>query len=145
VVLLQLRLCAACSVPDGWRISDQTLALVTVCGSAQSMPILMPRYVGRTVGAYPLVGAEQCGGFGAFLARFQHGFQYECSTSSSFGVAPTWFVSTAVKWCPIQAIGAAAGNMVAIHNVGGVGAVGLPWPRRCTLRRTGMANAVLPC
>jgi len=100
-----------------------------------SMPIAMARYVADNVGAiYPLL-APSVGALGAFIAgsntvsnmmlsQFQYGVAHSLGISGALIVA-------------VQAIGAAAGNMVAIHNVVAASAtVGLLGREGTTLRKT---------
>lgn len=100
-----------------------------------SMPIAMARYVADSVGAvYPLL-APSVGALGAFIAgsntvsnmmlsQFQYGVAHSLGISGALIVA-------------VQAIGAAAGNMVAIHNVVAASAtVGLLGREGTTLRKT---------
>jgi len=100
-----------------------------------SMPILMARYVADTVGGiYPLV-APSIGALGAFLAG-SNTVSNMMFSQFQFGVATNLGLSTALM-VSIQAIGAAAGNMVAIHNVVAASAtVGLLGREGATLRRT---------
>ncbi|MEX6504222.1 L-lactate permease [Pseudomonas zhanjiangensis] len=100
-----------------------------------SMPIAMARYVADSVGGvYPLL-APSIGALGAFIAgsntvsnmmlsQFQYGVAHSLGISGALIVA-------------VQAIGAAAGNMVAIHNVVAASAtVGLLGREGTTLRKT---------
>lgn len=100
-----------------------------------SMPIAMARYVADSVGGvYPLL-APSVGALGAFIAgsntvsnmmlsQFQYGVAHSLGISGALIVA-------------VQAIGAAAGNMVAIHNVVAASAtVGLLGREGITLRKT---------
>jgi len=100
-----------------------------------SMPILLARYVADTVGGiYPLV-APSIGALGAFLAG-SNTVSNMMFSQFQFGVATNLGLSTALM-VSIQAIGAAAGNMVAIHNVVAASAtVGLLGREGATLRRT---------
>jgi lactate permease len=100
-----------------------------------SMPILMARYVADAVGGiYPLV-APSIGALGAFLAG-SNTVSNMMFSQFQFGVATNLGLSTALM-VSIQAIGAAAGNMVAIHNVVAASAtVGLLGREGATLRRT---------
>ncbi|GIZ12299.1 L-lactate permease [Pseudomonas sp. NCCP-436] len=100
-----------------------------------SMPILMARWVADSVGGvYPLL-APSIGALGAFIAgsntvsnmMFS---QFQFGVASSLGISGALIVS-------VQAIGAAAGNMVAIHNVVAASAtVGLLGREGSTLRKT---------
>ena len=100
-----------------------------------SMPILLARYVADTVGGiYPLF-APSIGALGAFLAG-SNTVSNMMFSQFQFGVATNLGLSTALM-VSIQAIGAAAGNMVAIHNVVAASAtVGLLGREGATLRRT---------
>jgi lactate permease len=100
-----------------------------------SMPILMASYVADTVGGiYPLV-APSVGALGAFLAG-SNTVSNMMFSQFQFGVATNLGLSTALM-VSVQAIGAAAGNMVAIHNVVAASAtVGLLGREGATLRRT---------
>lgn len=100
-----------------------------------SMPILMAHYVADTVGGiYPLV-APTIGALGAFLAG-SNTISNMMFSQFQFGVATNLGLST-VLVVAAQAIGAAAGNMVAIHNVVAASAtVGLLGREGVTLRRT---------
>jgi len=104
-------------------------------GDLPSMPIAMARYVADSVGGiYPLL-APTVGALGAFLAgsntvsnmmfsQFQYGVAH------NLGISGAMIVAT-------QAVGAAAGNMVAIHNVVAASAtVGLLGREGQTLRKT---------
>jgi len=100
-----------------------------------SMPIVMARYVADSVGGiYPLL-APSVGALGAFLAgsntvsnmMFS---QFQFGVAQSLGISGAMVVAT-------QAVGAAAGNMVAIHNVVPASAtVGLLGREGSTLRKT---------
>ncbi len=100
-----------------------------------SMPIVMARYVADSVGSiYPLL-APAVGALGAFLAgsntvsnmMFS---QFQFGVAQSLGISGAMVVAT-------QAVGAAAGNMVAIHNVVAASAtVGLLGREGSTLRKT---------
>ena len=100
-----------------------------------SMPIVMARYVADSVGGiYPLL-APVVGALGAFLAgsntvsnmMFS---QFQFGVAQSLGISGAMVVAT-------QAVGAAAGNMVAIHNVVAASAtVGLLGREGHTLRKT---------
>lgn len=100
-----------------------------------SMPIIMARYVADSVGGiYPLL-APSVGALGAFIAgsntvsnmMFS---QFQFGVAQSLGISGAMIVAT-------QAVGAAAGNMVAIHNVVAASAtVGLLGREGITLRKT---------
>jgi lactate permease len=100
-----------------------------------SMPVAMAQWVAMVVGSiYPLV-ASSIGAFGAFIAgsntvsnMMLSKFQFE--TAMKLNLPGTMMVA-------LQAVGAAAGNMVAIHNVVAASAtVGLLGQEGQTLRRT---------
>ncbi len=100
-----------------------------------SMPIAMADWVSANVGAVWPFFAPIIGALGAFIAGsntvsnlmfalFQHGVATALGMSAAFIVA-------------LQAVGAAAGNMIAIHNVVAASAtVGLLGQEGATLRRT---------
>lgn len=100
-----------------------------------SMPILMAAWTADKVGMiYPFF-APMIGALGAFIAGsntvsnlmfslFQYG------VADNLGMAPTWILA-------LQAVGAAAGNMIAIHNVVAASAtVGLLGKEGSVLRKT---------
>ena len=101
----------------------------------QSMPIAMAEWVSVNVGAVWPFFAGVIGGLGAFIAGsntvsnlmfslFQHGVAEELMIAGSLIVA-------------LQAVGAAAGNMICIHNVVAASAtVGLLGMEGLTIRRT---------
>ncbi|MBH98677.1 MAG: lactate permease [Rhodospirillaceae bacterium] len=101
----------------------------------QSMPIAMAEWVSLNVGVVWPFFAPFIGALGAFIAGsntvsnlmfslFQHG------VATSLGVSAAMIVA-------LQAVGAAAGNMIAIHNVVAASAtVGLLGQEGATLRRT---------
>ena len=101
----------------------------------QSMPIAMADWVSLNVGAVWPFFAPFIGALGAFIAGsntvsnlmfalFQHGVATALGISAALVVA-------------LQAVGAAAGNMIAIHNVVAASAtVGLLGQEGATLRRT---------
>jgi len=101
----------------------------------QSMPIAMAEWVSMNVGAVWPFFAPFIGALGAFIAGsntvsnlmfslFQHGVATALDISAAMVVA-------------LQAVGAAAGNMIAIHNVVAASAtVGLLGQEGATLRRT---------
>ena len=100
-----------------------------------SMPLTMAGWVADTVGGIWPLFAGVTGALGAFIAgsntvsnlmfaAFQHGVAARLAISSSMVVA-------------LQAVGAAAGNMIAIHNVVAASAtVGLLGREGATLRKT---------
>ncbi len=100
-----------------------------------SMPIVMAQWVSTNVGQIWPMFAPTIGALGAFIAgsntvsnlmfvQFQYGVAQNLDISMAFVVA-------------LQAVGAAAGNMIAIHNVVAASAtVGLLGQEGRTLRRT---------
>ncbi|MGH1449674.1 MAG: L-lactate permease [Pseudomonadaceae bacterium] len=100
-----------------------------------SMPILMALWVADSVGGiYPLL-APSIGALGAFIAgsntvsnmMFS---QFQSGVANSLGISSALIVA-------VQAIGAAAGNMIAIHNVVAASAtVGLLGREGSILRKT---------
>lgn len=100
-----------------------------------SMPIAMASFAADSVGGvYPLV-APMIGALGAFLAG-SNTVSNMMFSQFQFGVATNLGLSTALI-VAVQAIGAAAGNMVAIHNVVAASAtVGLLGREGATLRKT---------
>jgi lactate permease len=100
-----------------------------------SMPVAMAQWVSVHVGAVWPAFAGAVGAMGAFiagsntvsnlmLAKFQDGVATELGVSNAMVVA-------------LQAVGAAAGNMIAIHNVVAASAtVGLLGREGATLRKT---------
>ncbi len=109
-----------------------------------SMPITMARYVADSVGSvYPLL-APSIGALGAFIAG-SNTVSNMMLSQFQFGVAQNLGISGALI-VAAQAVGAAAGNMVAIHNVVAASAtVGLRTARsrRNYASQDGMADAVL--
>ncbi|WP_010487523.1 L-lactate permease [Pseudomonas sp. S9] len=100
-----------------------------------SMPIVMARWVADSVGGiYPLL-APSIGALGAFIAG-SNTVSNMMFSQFQFGVASSLGFSSALI-VAVQAIGAAAGNMVAIHNVVAASAtVGLLGREGNTLRKT---------
>lgn len=100
-----------------------------------SMPLAMAAWVADSVGdIYPLL-APTVGGLGAFLAG-SNTVSNMMFSQFQFGVAQSLGLSTALM-VAVQAVGAAAGNMVAIHNVVAASAtVGLLGREGHTLRKT---------
>lgn len=100
-----------------------------------SMPISMARYVADSVGSiYPLF-APSVGALGAFIAG-SNTVSNMMLSQFQFGVANSLGVSSALIVAG-QAVGAAAGNMVAIHNVVAASAtVGMLGREGSVLRRT---------
>jgi len=100
-----------------------------------SMPVAMANYVATSVGdIYPLF-APMVGALGAFIAG-SNTVSNMMLSQFQFGVADALGISTAFM-IALQAVGAAAGNMIAIHNVVAASAtVGLLDQEGETLRRT---------
>ncbi|MNF38135.1 L-lactate permease [compost metagenome] len=100
-----------------------------------SMPIAMAQWVADSVGSiYPLL-APSVGALGAFIAG-SNTVSNMMLSQFQFGVAESLGISGALI-VAVQAIGAAAGNMVAIHNVVAASAtVGLLGREGTTLRKT---------
>jgi lactate permease len=100
-----------------------------------SMPILMARWAADSVGGiYPLL-APSVGALGAFIAG-SNTVSNMMFSQFQFGVASSLGISSALI-VAVQAIGAAAGNMVAIHNVVAASAtVGLLGREGSILRKT---------
>ena len=100
-----------------------------------SMPILMARWAADSVGGiYPLL-APSVGALGAFIAG-SNTVSNMMFSQFQFGVANSLGISSALI-VAVQAIGAAAGNMVAIHNVVAASAtVGLLGREGSILRKT---------
>lgn len=100
-----------------------------------SMPVAMANYVATSVGdIYPLF-APMVGALGAFIAG-SNTVSNMMLSQFQFGVADVLGVSTAFM-VALQAVGAAAGNMIAIHNVVAASAtVGLLDQEGETLRKT---------
>ncbi len=104
-------------------------------GHLPSMPIAMASWVAENVGEIWPLFAPAVGALGAFIAGsntvsnlmfslFQHGVATQLAISAALVVA-------------LQAVGAAAGNMIAIHNVVAASAtVGLLDREGSTLRKT---------
>jgi lactate permease len=104
-------------------------------GTLPSMPIALATWVSENVGGVWPLFAPSIGALGAFIAGsntvsnlmfslFQHGVATQLAISSALVVA-------------LQAVGAAAGNMIAIHNVVAASAtVGLLGQEGSTLRKT---------
>ena len=100
-----------------------------------SMPITMARFVADSVGGIYPVLAPTIGALGAFIAG-SNTVSNMMLSQFQFGVATSLGVSSAMI-VAAQAVGAAAGNMVAIHNVVAASAtVGLLGREGTTLRRT---------
>ncbi len=101
----------------------------------ESMPVAMANYVAANVGdIYPLF-APMVGALGAFIAG-SNTVSNMMLSQFQFGVADALGISTAFM-VALQAVGAAAGNMIAIHNVVAASAtVGLLDQEGETLRKT---------
>ncbi|MDC7710724.1 L-lactate permease [Vogesella indigofera] len=101
----------------------------------ESMPIAMARFVADAFGGVYAFMAPTVGAMGAFIAGSNTVSnmmlaQYQFSVAESLGITSSLIVAA-------QAVGAAAGNMVAIHNVVAASAtVGLLGREGATLRRT---------
>ena len=104
-------------------------------GDIPSMPIAMARFIADSFGEiYPLF-APAVGALGAFIAG-SNTVSNMMFSQFQFGVAENLGISTAIIVAG-QAIGAAAGNMIAIHNVVAASAtVGLLGQEGVTLRKT---------
>jgi len=100
-----------------------------------SMPIAMANFVAHNVGdVYPFF-APMIGALGAFIAG-SNTVSNMMLVQFQFGVADALGISTAFM-VALQAVGAAAGNMIAIHNVVAASAtVGLLDQEGETLRKT---------
>ncbi|MBB3190484.1 L-lactate permease [Halomonas cerina] len=100
-----------------------------------SMPVAMARFVAEGVGSvYPFF-APTVGALGAFIAGSNTVSNLMLS-AFQFNVAEQLGVSTAMM-VALQAVGAAAGNMIAIHNVVAASAtVGLLGREGITIRKT---------
>lgn len=100
-----------------------------------SMPVAMAEWVASSVGGiYPLFAAS-IGALGAFIAG-SNTISNMMLSQFQFGVAEVLGASTTMM-VALQAVGAAAGNMIAIHNVVAASAtVGLLGQEGQTIRRT---------
>lgn len=100
-----------------------------------SMPLAMAEWVAGNVGAVWPFFAPMTGALGAFIAG-SNTVSNLMFSAFQFGVAERLAMST-VMIVALQAVGAAAGNMVAIHNVVAASAtVGLLGKEGETLRKT---------
>ena len=100
-----------------------------------SMPIIMAQWVSTNVGQIWPMFAPIIGALGAFIAG-SNTVSNLMFVLFQYGVAQNLGVSTAMV-VALQAVGAAAGNMIAIHNVVAASAtVGLLGQEGRTLRRT---------
>ena len=101
----------------------------------ESMPIVMADWVAVNVGAVWPFFAPFIGALGAFIAG-SNTVSNLMFALLQHGVAPALGISAALV-VALQAVGAAAGNMIAIHNVVAASAtVGLLGQEGATLRRT---------
>ena len=100
-----------------------------------SMPVMMAQAVADSVGGiYPFF-APMVGAMGAFIAG-SNTVSNLMLAEFQFSVAETLGLSTAMM-VALQAVGAAAGNMIAIHNVVAASAtVGLLGREGATIRKT---------
>ncbi|WKD27564.1 L-lactate permease [Halomonas sp. KG2] len=100
-----------------------------------SMPVMMAQAVANSVGGiYPFF-APAVGAMGAFIAG-SNTISNLMLAEFQFSVAETLGLSTAMM-VALQAVGAAAGNMIAIHNVVAASAtVGLLGREGTTIRKT---------
>jgi lactate permease len=103
--------------------------------SMLSMPIAMAEWVAGSVGQVWPLFAGATGALGAFIAG-SNTVSNLMFSAFQYGVAERLAMST-VMVVALQAVGAAAGNMIAIHNVVAASAtVGLLGREGATLRRT---------
>ena len=100
-----------------------------------SMPLEMAEWVANSVGTVWPMFAGMTGALGAFIAG-SNTVSNLMFSAFQYGVAEQLAVST-MMIVALQAVGAAAGNMVAIHNVVAASAtVGLLGKEGATLRKT---------
>lgn len=100
-----------------------------------SMPLAMAEWVAGNVGSVWPFFAPMTGALGAFIAG-SNTVSNLMFSAFQFGVAERLAMSTVVI-VALQAVGAAAGNMIAIHNVVAASAtVGLLGKEGATLRKT---------
>jgi lactate permease len=100
-----------------------------------SMPLAMAEWVAGNVGAVWPFFAPMTGALGAFIAG-SNTVSNLMFSAFQYGVAERLAMST-VMIVALQAVGAAAGNMIAIHNVVAASAtVGLLGEEGSTLRKT---------
>ena len=100
-----------------------------------SMPLAMAEWVAGNVGAVWPFFAPVTGALGAFIAG-SNTVSNLMFSAFQYGVAERLAMST-VMIVSLQAVGAAAGNMIAIHNVVAASAtVGLLGKEGATLRKT---------
>ncbi len=101
----------------------------------QSMPVAMAEWVAATVGGIWPLFAGVTGALGAFIAG-SNTVSNLMFSAFQLGVAERLEISGAMV-VALQAVGAAAGNMIAIHNVVAASAtVGLLGREGATLRKT---------
>ena len=100
-----------------------------------SMPLVMAEWVAGNVGAMWPFFAPMTGALGAFIAG-SNTVSNLMFSAFQYGVAERLAMSTVMIFA-LQAVGAAAGNMIAIHNVVAASAtVGLLGKEGATLRKT---------
>lgn len=100
-----------------------------------SMPVAMAEWVASNVGGVWPIFAPTIGALGAFIAGSNTVSNLMFSLFQ-FGVAQQLLISGVIV-VALQAVGAAAGNMIAIHNVVAASAtVGLLGQEGATLRKT---------
>jgi lactate permease len=105
-----------------------------------SMPIAMAQWVAANVGSVWPMFAPTIGALGAFIAGSNTVSNLMFSLFQ-YGVADKLLISGAIV-VALQSVGAAAGNMIAIHNVVAASAtVGLLGQEGTTLRRTSIPTA----
>ena len=101
----------------------------------ESMPIAMAQWVAQNVGGIWPFFAPSVGALGAFIAG-SNTVSNLMFSQFQFGVAQSLHISGAVV-VALQAVGAAAGNMIAIHNIVAASAtVGLLGKEGMILRKT---------
>ncbi len=104
-------------------------------GALLSMPLAMAEWVAGNVGSVWPFFAPMTGALGAFIAG-SNTVSNLMFSAFQYGVADRLAMST-VMIVSLQAVGAAAGNMIAIHNVVAASAtVGLLGREGSTLRKT---------
>jgi len=100
-----------------------------------SMPLVMAEWVSVKVGALWPLFAPSIGALGAFIAG-SNTISNLMFSAFQYGVSHHLMISGAMILA-LQAVGAAAGNMIAIHNVVAASAtVGLQGQEGATLRKT---------
>ncbi|MCP4725460.1 MAG: L-lactate permease [bacterium] len=100
-----------------------------------SMPVAMARWVADNVGSIWPLFAPAIGGLGAFIAG-SNTVSNMMFSQFQFSIADSLMIQGGMV-VALQAVGAAAGNMVAIHNVVAASAtVGLLGQEGATLRKT---------